>query len=401
MRILLLVVYYLPSPISSAKLIDDLAREFRRLGHDVVVAAPDENIREDCEVTDEGGVEVLRIRTGEIKSAARWIRGWREITLSSVMWRKGESYFTRNPADLIVYYSPTIFFGALVARLRRLYRCPSYLVLRDIFPQWAVDAGVLRRGSLVHRFFENRERLNYEAASVIGVQSPANLQYFTERGLDRKYRLEVLYNWATATGVREQNLGYRQRLGLENKVVFFYGGNIGVAQDMDNILRLAQRVKDDEKVHFLLVGDGSEVPRLRTLIAGNRLSNVTLHPSVEQETYLDMLSEFDVGLISLERGLKTQNFPGKMLSYMDRSMPILASINPGNDLAEVLAGREAGLVCINGDDDRFEMLARSLAGDPELRTRLGRNARLLLEDRFSVGRAARQILAHAGGGHGG
>lgn len=393
MRILLLVVYYLPSPIASARLIDDLAHEFRGMGHEVLVAAPDGSILRDCEISEESGIKVLRVRAGEIKSASRWLRAWREARLSSIMYRKGKSFFLEHPCDLIVYYSPTIFFGGLVSRLKRLYRCSSYLVLRDIFPQWAVDAGVLRRGSLAYRFLKCKEKQNYDAATVIGVQSPTNLKYFSERGLDRRYRLEVLYNWAAATGTRTGG-AWRGRLGLADKVVFFYGGNIGVAQDMDNLLRLAARLRDLERAHFLLVGDGTEVPRLRALITQNNLSNMTIHPPVDQEAYLNMLDEFDVGLISLDRGLKTQNFPGKMLSYMDRGKPILASLNPGNDLGDLLERHEAGLVSMNGDDNRLEAQARRLLADGELRAHMGRNARTLLEERFSVKSAARQILSH-------
>lgn len=394
MRILLLVVYYLPSPIASARLIDDLAREFHGMGHEVLVAAPDDTILRDCEISEESGIKVLRVRAGEIKSASRWLRAWREARLSSVMYRKGKSFFLEHPCDLIVYYSPTIFFGELVSRLKRIYRCPSYLVLRDIFPQWAVDAGVLRRRSLAYRFFKFKEKQNCNAATVIGVQSPANLKYFSDRGLDRRYRLEVLYNWAAETGARPSVGAWRARLGLADKVVFFYGGNIGVAQDMDNILRLAKRLRDEPRAHFLLVGDGTEVSRLRVLIAKQRLDNVTLHPPVGQEDFLNMLNEFDVGLLSLDKGFKTQNFPGKMLSYMNLIKPILASLNPGNDLSDLLERHEAGLTCMNGDDDRFEVQARRLLADGELRARLGRNARTLLQNRFSVKSAANQILSH-------
>ena len=107
-----------------------------------------------------------------------------------------------------------------------------------------------------------------------------------------------------------------------------------------------------------------------------------------------MLSEFDVGLISLDHGFKTQNFPGKMLGYMYYSMPMLASINPGNDLKVILEEHEAGLVCINKDDETFAAFARRLLADEALRLRMGRNARALLESTFSVSGAARQILAH-------
>jgi glycosyltransferase involved in cell wall biosynthesis len=261
MRILLLVVYYLPSTMSSAKLIHDLATEFLRLGHEPVVVAPDENILKDIEISNESGIKVLRVRTGKIKTASRFVRGFNEARLSKIIWEKGRRFFEENTFDLIVYYSPTIFFGSLVKRLKKHFKCPSYLILRDIFPQWAVDAGVLRQG-IIYKFFKLKERQNYDAADIIGVQSPANLRYFEENGLDKKYHLEVLFNWTALVEENVQPTAYRERLGLQGKVVFFYGGNIGVAQDMDNIVRLAKNLQGEGSAFFLLVGDGSEVPRL-------------------------------------------------------------------------------------------------------------------------------------------
>lgn len=392
MRILLLVVYYLPSTMSSAKLIHDLALEFRKRGHEPAVVAPDDSIPEDTELTWEEGIQVLRVRTGKIKTASRLTRGLNEAMLSRTIWEKGRRFFENRSFDLIVYYSPTIFFGSLVARLKARFACPSYLVLRDIFPQWAVDAGVLRRG-LAYAYFKFKERQNYEAADIIGVQSPANLRHFETRRLDRKYRLEVLYNW-TALEEDIRPGGNRQRLGLDGKVIFFYGGNIGVAQDVDNIVRLAGALRNEPSAYFLLVGSGSEVPRLREVIASNGLTNIAIHDAVGQREYLALLAECDVGLISLDRGLRTQNFPGKMLGYMYHSMPMLASVNPGNDLKTLLEDHEAGLVCINGDDEVLAAHARRLAADRELRQRLGKNARSLLENTFSVTRAADRILAH-------
>ena len=394
MRILLLVVYYLPNPIASAKLIHDLAQEFHHLGHDVVVVAPDDSIPCDNLITREDSIDVLRIRTGKIKRAPRWLRAINEIRLSQIIWNKGKRFFKENPCDLIVYYSPTIFFGSLVTRLARRFGCPSYLILRDIFPQWAVDAGVLHRNSIAYRFFKWKERQNYEAATVIGVQSPANLRYFSGQGLDRKHNVEVLYNWAALTEKSISPGGHRDRLGLQNRIVFFYGGNIGVAQDMDNIVRLAENMLSVPEAYFLLVGDGSETERLKTMIAGKGLTNIAIHPAVDQRIYLEILSEFDIGLISLDRGLKTQNFPGKMLSYMSQAKPILASINAGNDLKDFLEVHRAGLVCVNGHDDLFTDYARQLVRDEKMRRELGMNARRLLESTFSVSRAARQILSH-------
>jgi glycosyltransferase involved in cell wall biosynthesis len=379
--------------MSSAKLIHDLATEFHRLGHDPVVVAPDESISDDTEITRDNGIAVLRVRTGKIKTASRVLRGFNEAILSTLIWEKGKRFFKDNPCDLIVYYSPTIFFGSLVQRLKKLYRCPSYLILRDIFPQWAVDAGVLKKG-LAYRYFKLKEFQNYRAADIIGVQSPANLNYFKENGLDRQYQTELLYNWATLKEDNIQPGNYRERMGLQGKVVFFYGGNLGVAQDMDNIIRLAKNIENVQNVHFLLVGDGSEKSRLASDIVSNKITNVTIHDAVGQQEYLSMLSEFDVGLISLDRNLRTQNFPGKLLGYMYHSMPILASINPGNDLKDILENNNAGLVCINGEDSLLVSSARRLAGSETLRRQLGLNARALLESTFSVSKAAQQILSH-------
>ena len=145
---------------------------------------------------------------------------------------------------------------------------------------------------------------------------------------------------------------------------------------------------------FLLVGEGSEVPRLMRFLAENGLQNVQVLPTVSHREYLAMLSEFDVGLLSLDRRLKTHNVPGKLLGYMYWRKPSLASINPGNDLFEILEKNQAGLCLLNGDDDRLCAAALRLANDPELRERMGQNSRKLLERLFSVNAAAAQILTH-------
>mgnify|MGYP002353415288 FL=1 len=141
----------------------------------------------------------------------------------------------------------------------------------------------------------------YRAADVIGVQSPENLRYFRESERLSPFRSEVLYNWTT---LNEENVPvshYREKLGLEGKLVFFYGGNIGVAQDMDNILRLAESLRDHTEAFFLLVGEVRDAGRLRQTISDRGLANMLILDAVGQEEYLAMLSEFDIGLISLDR----------------------------------------------------------------------------------------------------
>lgn len=393
MRILLLVDCYLPSPKSSAKLVHDLGIELQRQGHDVTIAAPDDTLESPCVVSREEGLIILRVRTGQIKGASRLRRAYHELRLSKTMWRGAGDYLESHPCDLVIFYSPTIFFSGLVRRLKAAWDCPAYLILRDIFPQWAIDAGVLREG-LISRFFRIHEQLQYRIADIVGVQSPANLDYFDRVPRLWSPRLEVLFNWTAIQEPQVPRTQYRALWELDDKVVFFYGGNLGVAQDIDNLLRLASRLSNDPRAHFLFVGEGSEFNRLRHSITAGGMTNVSLHPAVSQETYLGMLAEFDIGLISLDSNLRTQNFPGKMLGYMYHSLPILASLNPGNDLGQLLETERAGFACLNGEDERLADYARQLIDSALLRAELGRNGRRLLESTFSAQRAAEQIIGH-------
>jgi len=393
MRILLLVDCYYPSSKSGAKLVHDLGVEMHRQGHQVTILTPSERNISDLELTTEDGLLIARVKTGQLKGASKIERALHEISLSKNLWDKGKDFFEANLHDLIVFYSPSIFFGELVGRLKKLWFCPAYLILRDIFPQWAVDAGVMRKGP-AYRFFRWKEFAQYKVADVIGVQSPANLDYFAEHAPNKKFHLEVLYNWTAADEAPKPSGAHRNRLGLQNKVVFFYGGNIGVAQDMDNIVRLAAHLQREPRAHVLLVGEGSEVERLKAMIHAQGLTNIQLLPAVGQKEYLEMLVEFDVGLMSLDRRLKTQNFPGKLLGYMSCAKPLLCSINPGNDLKAMVEQHEAGLCSLNGDDELFQANALALARDEVLRWRLGRNSRRLLERYFSVSSVSSQILAN-------
>jgi len=371
----------------------DMAMELHRQKHEVIVLTPSDRVSKKIAVSNEFGFQVARVKTRKIKGAWRAFRALKESRLSNVLWRHAGAFLLQHPADLIVFYSPTIFWAPLVRRLKSLWHCPAYLILRDIFPAWAVDAGILRKG-LVYYFFRRREILQYEIADRIAVQSPANLEYFAQEFRTQQYRLEVLYNWMSLHVENLPQTSYRAQLGLQDKIVFLYGGNLGVAQDVDNIVRLAQHLADHDHIHFLLVGDGSEVPRLKRLLVEKRLRNVQILPAVSPSEYLALLSEFDVGLLSLDQRLKTHNVPGKLLGYMYWCKPTLASINPGNDLFEILGKNEAGFCFVNGNDAGLCAAALRLANESDLRSRMGKNARTLLARCFSVEAAAAQITDH-------
>ena len=391
MKILLLVDCFYPSTKSAPKLIADLAHELSEQGHTVTIATADATLKPNRDITQHEAYTLVRVRTARIKGASKPLRAFHESRLSTVFWKRCKDYFIENPCDLIVFYSPSIFFGKLVSKLKTLWNAKTYLVLRDLFPQWAIDAGILKEG-MISRYFRKKEIQQYQVADKIGVQSPANLDYFKERGWHKKYQLEVLYNWMRITEQGAQETNYREQLGLQDKVVFFFGGNMGLAQDLENIVCLARNMRNNPKAFFLLVGDGDQVSNLKKSIQILKLNNIKILPAVDQDKYLGMLMEFDIGLICLDKKLKTQNFPGKMLGYMLNSKPMLASVNPGNDLVDLIQGESIGCACINGDDGLLLQQAEELANDRLRRKQLGENARRVLETKFSTKNAVDLII---------
>jgi glycosyltransferase involved in cell wall biosynthesis len=226
------------------------------------------------------------------------------------------------------------------------------------------------------------------------VEAFGDLSYFEKELPGDRYRVEVLYNWLDPQEEPSLSSCWRSRLGLDGKVVFFFGGNIGAAQDIDNILRLAAGLQARQDIFFLLVGSGSEVQRINNEIKTQGLNNIRILPPLPREEYIQCLSEFDVGLVSLDRRLRSHNFTGKLLGYALCGKPVLASVNPGNDLIEFLDHADAGFACTNGEDERLLAAALLLATQPEIRRRMGRNARELCNSTFSVRAIADQILSH-------
>lgn len=393
MRILIIVDCYYPSPKSSAKLIHDLGVELQRRGNEVIVLTPSEQASNTLTTSLEDNLLIARVRTGRIKGAHRVSRALEEVQLSGKLWWGAKRFLTQNRCDLILFYSPSIFFGPLVRRLKALWNCPAYLILRDIFPEWAVDAELLRKG-LVHQIFRWLETYQYETADLIGVQCPANLDYFAREYPGRQFSLKVLYNWALLNVTDLPQTNYRTRLGLGNDFVFLYGGNIGVAQDMDNLVRLAAQMASRPDIHFVLIGGGSETERLKGAIAELSLRNIHILPAVSQSEYLSLVSEFDAGLLSLDARIRTHNIPSKLLSYLYWGLPVLASVNRGNDLFDMINGNRAGFCCSNGDHEGLVAAASKLVDQPELRSEMGRNARRLLEQTFSAKEAVGQIFRH-------
>ena len=151
--------------------------------------------------------------------------------------------------------------------------------------------------------------------------SPKNLELF-DSSHNNRFNTHVLFNWADTESPKlsPEKLNLRKTLGLEGKIIFFYGGNIGHAQDMANLMRLAISLKEKEDIHFLFIGQGDEVDLVKRTIKRESLVNTTFLPSVSQDEFKHILRQVDIGLFSLAYSHKTHNFPGKLLGYMLESV---------------------------------------------------------------------------------
>jgi len=399
MRIALFSDDYLPaSTLIHAKMLHELAIRLISLGHVVIVVTPFfEHSTQKIQIDSIDGVEIWRFRSGKTRGVNKIARAVNEFSFSYKAWSSIKHKVIKNPFDLCINYSPTIFFGPLINKIKsNNSECFSYLILRDMFPQWIIDEGMISNNSPIASFFRYFERVNYRSSNVIGLMSEANIRYFKE--LHPQFtNIQVLRNWADTVPLGNDSCltGFKEKYQLGDKVVFFYGGNIGHAQNMENLLRLAKRLKEFPKAHFFFVGQGDEVELLLQRKQDWTLENITYIPSVPQAEFKQLLIEADIGLFSLSVTHKAHNFPGKLLGYMVESKPILGSVNPGNDLLDLINQDQSGYAFVNGQDDELFEAALKLLEDKEDRLLKGDNAYKSLLKHFSVESAADQIIFEA------
>lgn len=386
---------YVPNSTKvAAKMMHELSCEFIAKGFNVDVFTPAGNISRKLIYDKIDEVNVYRFRTGVIKNTSMLRRGINETLLSVNAFLNIDKKILDKHYQMIIYYSPSIFLSGIVAYLKWKNKAFTFLVLRDFFPQWIIDNKLISRKSPIAHYFRFFEKINYKVADVIGIQSEKNISFFKQNN-SSSHKISLLYNWAKLGDFPSGSNSYREKLGLQDKVIFLYGGNIGIAQDMDNLIRLAKRMDPYENAHFLFVGEGDEVDKILHAINSNFLSNITYLPPLSQDEFKILLTEVDIGLFSLCKSHLSHNFPGKILGYMVNKLPILGSVNPGNDLKGIIEEFNAGYITINGQDEELYTNAVKLLNDSALRIKIGENARGLLLDKFTVESAANAILSYA------
>jgi glycosyltransferase involved in cell wall biosynthesis len=390
MRIAIVADTFPPIRISGAVQMRDLVREFAAQGHEPTVIVPAATLAEPWKLEKSNGVTVLRVRTPPTKDVNYVRRTLNEMRLPYALLRGMQAAgILLSGWEGVVWYSPTIFLGPIVKRIKRASGCRSYLILRDIFPEWAVDMGLMGRG-LPYRFFKWIEAGQYAAADTIGVQCEANLAYLAKWAERPGRKLEVLENWLSPAPVAHCRIDV-SKTNLAGRKVFVYTGNMGVAQGMDAFLDMVDRMRSRSDVGFLFVGRGSEAARFAAEAERQGLDNVVFHDEIEPEEVPGLLNQCHFAMLALDPRHTSHNIPGKFLTYMQAGLPVLARINPRNDLEKLIEQEGVGRVCTGGDGLVLQQLAEQLLADPAMAGSARDRARDLWERRFSTTAAVHQI----------
>jgi glycosyltransferase involved in cell wall biosynthesis len=391
LQIALISTDYPPLRTSAAVQLRDLAQQFAVLGHRLVMIVPSLASDESWMLEQLDGVNVLRIKAPPTRVATNFRRALAEMWLPFAMLRNiRKSPFRSTNWDLIVWYSPPIFFGPLIWALRWASGARTYLILRDIFPEWAVDLGIIKKGP-VYFLFKAVAAFQYAVADTIGVQTESNLAYLPNWTKSGQRRIEVLHNWLETT----PNVGCSiqiARTSLAGRKIFVYIGNMGVAQGIEIFMELIQSLRDRDDIGFLFVGRGSEFPKLEAERVSRNLNNVLFFDEIDPSEIPGLLAQCEVGLLALHPDHKTHNIPGKFVSYVQYGLPVLARVNGGTDLEKLIENEGVGRVYSGNSVAELKRMAEELADNEALRHSMSERGRELSGRMFSPGVAARQIV---------
>lgn len=386
----------LPDLEKDNNLYGDLALEFADRGHEVFAATLLEarNRKKTCE-TRQKGIRILRVRSADLFNVGFVKKGFSLIALQRKFEKAIAKYWNGLEFDLVIYPTPPISFLGVVRWLRKRSRCRTYLILRDIFPQNAVDVGILGKG-LIYRYFRSMEKRLYSASDRIGCMSPKNVEYVLGHNTLRPEKVGLLPNWRRIRDLSSlTGRDFRAELGLGRRIVAVFGGVIGIAQELDFLLELAKLYRDSDKVCFLIIGDGNRYGSISETVQRESLSNVIMRKKVPSNEFAALLKDCDIGLINLDRRFTIPNFPSKVLDYFEAALPVLAATDPSTDFGRLLDDAGAGLHSLTGDLESYRRHFETLISDPQLRSRLGANGRRYLESHLTVNRAYRTIMDSA------
>lgn len=397
MRILFLTIAY--PKVEEHNIYTDLMQEFVHNGHQVYIACSNE--KRNCQqtvVNEVTGKKVLRIRTGNLTGNINLLeKGLSTILLESTFIRVIRTYFQGVKFELIIYSTPPITFARVVDYFKKRDKAKTYLLLKDIFPQNAVDLGFIKDKGLLHRYFRRKEKKLYRLSDYIGCMSQANIDYVRKHNLDVKEdKVEVCPNSILQTQLKKPDKrSLRTKYNIPNdSTVFIYGGNLGKPQGIDFVIECLNDNLNITDRFFIICGQGTEYHKLENYFKKRQPNNMLLINGLPKKDYDELVMACDVGLIFLDHRFTIPNFPSRLLSYMEYAMPVLACTDRNTDIGKVICEGKLGWWCESNDRDRFKSIIDSICLLRDELSVYGDNARSYLEKNFTVETSYEIIMKH-------
>lgn len=340
----------------------DLLREFVKHGHSVCVISPVERrTGRKTELIKERRTRILKLQIGNVQKTNLIEKGISTVTLEDRFIAGIKKYFSGIRFDLILYSTPPITFCRAVEFVKKRDNAKTYLLLKDIFPQNAVDIGMMSKSGvkgLIYRYFRKKEKKLYAISDYIGCMSQANVDYVLKHNPEINPDIvEVCPNSIEVVdmGVDSATRSeMRRKYGIPlDKKVFVYGGNLGKPQGIPFLIKCLKSQVKNLEAYFLIVGDGTEFSVLEKFFKEQKPENMKLMKRLPKEDYDRMVAACDVGMIFLDHRFTIPNFPSRLLSYMQAGIPVLAVTDPNTDIGKIIAAGGFGWWCESNDVKAF------------------------------------------------
>nr|WP_315161312.1 glycosyltransferase family 4 protein [uncultured Flavobacterium sp.] len=367
----------------------DLLRKFREEGHEVFVVSPSE--RRDKKKTflsTKEGVSILNVRTFNLQKTNIVEKGIGTLAIEYQYLNALKKHFSTIKFDLVLYSTPPITFSKVIDFVKKRDNAYSYLLLKDIFPQNAVDMKMLKKGGVLHKLFIKKEHRLYELSDTIGCMSEANRNYVINHNPTiAPKKVEVNPNSIepiTTVQTLEEKQIIKEKYGLpSSKKIFVYGGNLGKPQGLDFLLEIII-ASANPNVFFLVVGSGTEYNRIFNWFQTNKPKNAVLLAGLPKLDYDMLLNACDVGLIFLHQDFTIPNFPSRLLSYLEMRMPIIAATDSNTDLGSVIEKNKCGYSVLSGDSLAMQKAIDELVSNEDNFIQMQENAWSLLQKEYKV-----------------
>ena len=378
------------SSLSERDIYTDLLREFVRDGNNVYVISPvEKNKNIATYIINDNNVKIIKLRIGNIQKSRNLIeKGWSTLWLENQIINAIKKFLSDVKFDLVLYSTPPITMCKAIEFVKQRDNAKTYLMLKDIFPQNAVDLGMLSKSGLtglVYRYFRNKEKKLYALSDYIGCMSKANVDYIIKHNPEiDSSKIEICPNSIEPVDMSvstEQREDIRNRYGIPlDKTVFVYGGNLGKPQGIPFLIECLKTAKDTG-AFFLIVGDGTEYGIIEQYVKNDKPKHVKLIRRLPKDEYDAMVGSCDVGMLFLDHRFTIPNYPSRLLSYMQAKLPVLACTDPYTDVGIVAEENGYGWWCESNSIKKFETTVKRALVSNLLD--MGNNAMAFLNENYS------------------